>query len=126
VTDRAAFVHAATLVLGRGGDEGAPGAAVTVALCGSWEHEPPCPLAPHHTAAERTGDEVRLRTVFVVEPALEGLVRERIRTALATGGLAGPDGRRTTWRLRSSRTADLTDPERDLAGRLARGPGAAG
>ena len=33
-------------------DDGAPGAAVTVALCGHWEHPPPCPLAPHHTRAE--------------------------------------------------------------------------
>ena len=28
-------------------DVQAPGAAVTVALCGHWEHEPPGPLAPH-------------------------------------------------------------------------------
>ena len=35
---------------------GAPGGAITVALCGSWDHEPPCPLAPHHTRAHRSGD----------------------------------------------------------------------
>jgi hypothetical protein len=126
VTDRAAFAHAATLVLGGGGDEGAPGAAVTVALCGSWEHEPPCPLAPHHTAVERAGNELRLRTVFVVAPELEDLVRDRIGDALTSGGLVGPDGRGTTWQLRSSAPAELTGPERELAGRLARGPRAAG
>ena len=27
-------------------DVRAPGAAVTVVLCGHWDHEPPCPLAP--------------------------------------------------------------------------------
>jgi hypothetical protein len=80
-------------------DERAPGAAVTVALCGSWEHQGPCPLAPHHTRAERDGNVVRLRIRFEAEPGDEALVRERITAALAAGELIGPDGVVTRWRL---------------------------
>jgi hypothetical protein len=47
----------------------ARGAGITVALCGHWEHEPPCRLAPHHTLAKRVDDKVHLRTLFVVDPA---------------------------------------------------------
>jgi hypothetical protein len=61
---REVFAHDAVLAMGSGEDLRAPGGAITVALCGSWEHEPPCPLAPHHTAAERDGDVVRLRILF--------------------------------------------------------------
>src|SRR5215207_9908722 len=42
---RQSFAHEAVLALGDEADERAPGAAVTVALCGHWEHEPPCSLA---------------------------------------------------------------------------------
>ncbi len=44
-----------------------PGAAITLSLCGSWDHDPPCPLAPHFTSASRVGDEVHLRTLFSAE-----------------------------------------------------------
>jgi hypothetical protein len=30
--------------------------AITVALCGHREHQPPCPTAPHHASAERGAD----------------------------------------------------------------------
>lgn len=76
-----AFAHEAALVMAPDGDIGAPGAAVTVALCGHWDHEPPCPLAPHHTQADRIGDRVHLRTVFAVEPGGEDEVRQRIDAA---------------------------------------------
>jgi hypothetical protein len=69
---RQPFAHEAVLTIDADGDVGAPGAAITVALCGHWDHEPPCPLAPHHTAAERVGDDVHMRTLFAVEPAREG------------------------------------------------------
>ena len=101
------------------GDVGAPGAAITVALCGHWEHEPPCPLAPHHTAAEPEGEELRLRTLFAVEPEREQEVRERIREALAAGRVVGPDGRESRWELRSSAPAAVRDDEAGHARRLA-------
>jgi len=42
---RQAFAHEAILVVQPQADLRAPGAAITVALCGHWEHQPPCPLA---------------------------------------------------------------------------------
>ncbi|KQC37143.1 MULTISPECIES: hypothetical protein [Frankia] len=42
---RRPFAHEFVLVLAPGGDERAPGAAITAALCGRWEHPPPCPQA---------------------------------------------------------------------------------
>ena len=42
-------------ILEADGDETRTGGAITVALCGSWTHEPPCPLAPHHTRVQRSG-----------------------------------------------------------------------
>ena len=103
------------------GDLGAPGAAITVALCGHWEHEPPCPLAPHHTAAHRADGEVRLRTLFAVEPAREDEVRERIASALAAGALKGADGREARWRLLASAPAAVRPEEADHVRRLADG-----
>src|SRR5580704_15625066 len=95
-TVRQAYVHDAVVTMEAGGDERAPGAAITVALCGHWEHEPPCPVAPHNTDAhrcedqrcadqrcadqscadqscadQRAGDQVRLRVLFAAEPAAE-------------------------------------------------------
>jgi hypothetical protein len=70
-----AYAHTATLRAVA--DDAAPGAAVTVALCGRVEHEPPCPLAAHHTAADRAGDELHLRILFAADPADEPEVRRR-------------------------------------------------
>lgn len=117
----AAFAHDAVLTTVTDGDPRAPGAAITVALCGHWEHDPPCPLAPHHTAAVVEGEEVRLRTLFVVEPAREEEVRAKIDAALATGRLVGPDGRESSWRLRSSGASDVRVDEAEHARRLADG-----
>ncbi len=50
---RLAFAHEAVVSMAAGADIRAPGAAITVGLCGHWEHEPLCPLAPHATAAQR-------------------------------------------------------------------------
>jgi hypothetical protein len=115
---RQAFVHEATLTMGADHDERAPGAAITIALCGRLDHEPPCPLAPHHTAAEREGDRVRLRILFAVERAREAEVRGRIGGALALGRLAGSDGKVTRWRLASDGAGSVRPSEVDHAGRL--------
>jgi hypothetical protein len=115
---RQAYAHDAVLEMARSADSRAPGAAITVALCGHWEHEPPCPLAPHHTATNRVGDEVHLRTLFATEPDQEDLVRQRIDGALSGGELRGPDGVTTRWQLRGSRPGEVTPAEADHAGRL--------
>src|SRR4051812_921861 len=82
---RTAYAHDAVLTAEPGTDDGAPGAAITVALCGHWEHEPPCPLAAHHCAAARDGAQLRLRILFAAEAADEPEVRRRIDGALAAG-----------------------------------------
>jgi hypothetical protein len=128
---RQAFVHDAVVTMAPGGDLRAPGAAITVALCGHWEHQPPCPLAPHHTDARRSGnrspgdqdsgDQVQLRVLFAAEPAAEAEVRGRIEAALAESGLTGPDGVSTRWQLRSAQPGLLRAGEAAHAERLIQG-----
>lgn len=113
---RQPFAHSAVLDMAGEADLGAPGAAITVELCGDWEHPPPCPLAPHHTDAGRDGDVVRLRILFAAEADAETTVRERIHAALASGQLG-----ETRWRLRESAADAVRPAERDHAARLAAG-----
>lgn len=101
-------------------DTGAPGAAITAGLCGHWEHEPPCPIAPHHTSVERIEDAVRLRILFAVDPGREREVRHRIDRVLAGGELAGPDGRSTQWRLISSGESTVLPTESEHSRGLTR------
>ena len=115
---RAAYAHDAVVILDAGGDSRAPGGAITVALCGHWDHEPPCPLAPHHTDAVPADDgTVRLRVLFASDD--EARVRSLIGQALSSGRLTGPDGRVTTWTLRSSTAGTVRPDEADHAARLA-------
>jgi hypothetical protein len=116
-----AFAHDALLSMDAGADVRAPGAAVTVALCGSWEHGPPCPLAPHHIQADRVGTEVHLRILFAAEPDVQGVVRHRIDEALARGQLRDPDNVVTYWQLRSSNRSVVSEEEAAHAQRLAQG-----
>jgi hypothetical protein len=115
---RQAFVHDAVVTMDAGGDARAPGAAITVALCGHWEHEPPCPLAPHRTDARRSGDQVRLRVLFATEPAAEAEVRSRIEAALSQPGLTGPDGITTHWQVHSAQPGLLHNDEAQQAEQL--------
>jgi hypothetical protein len=115
---RHAFAHDAVLDMDPGADIRAPGAAVTVELCGHWDHEPPCRLAPHHTAVERTGRDVRVRILFATEPEHEEAARLGIERALSGGSVAGPDGVTTTWRLRSTGRSPVAVPENEHAERL--------
>jgi hypothetical protein len=122
---RRAFAHDAVVTLGPGGDERAPGGAITVALCGGWEHPPPCPLAPHHTAAERSDDEVRLRVLFAAEDGDERWVRRVVDEALARGWGVDPHGVGSTWRLVSSAPSEVRAEEAAHAERLVAGAGQA-
>ena len=97
-------------------DERVPGAAVTVALCGRWEHEPPCPLAPHHVRADRSGGELRVTILFAAEPDAEPEVR-RLELALS-GQWPLPGSLTAAWRLTGSRASDVTAAEEAHAGRL--------
>src|SRR3954451_16878546 len=99
---RRVFAHEAVLAMAPEADSRAPGGAITVALCGHWDHEPPCPLAPHHTDATPGDDALRLRVLFAAEPGDEERVRSLIEQALSAGRLIGPDGRVTRWTVKSS------------------------
>ena len=112
------FVHEAELDMTTDADIRAPGAAITVALCGGWDHEPPCPLAPHHTSARRTGGEVQVTVLFAADSELEALVRSRIEQALAAGCLTGPDHVTTRWHLRRTRSRAPHRVEVDHLARL--------
>lgn len=115
---REPFAHDATLLMAADHDLRAPGAAVTQALCGQWDHDPPCPLAPHHCHAERAGSQVRLRILFATEPAEEAAVRRHIESALTTGYLRGPDGSSSGWELLGSAPSEVRVDEMDHARRL--------
>jgi hypothetical protein len=112
------FAHDATLAMDVDADVRAPGGAVTTALCGHWEHEPPCPLAPHHTHAQRSGRRVALRILFAAEPDRVDDVRSRIDAALTAGRQCGPDGVTTRWVLVGSGLGVVRPDEAAHAGRL--------
>ena len=102
---RSAFVHEARLELSDGADHGAPGAAITVALCGHWEHEGSCRW-PHHTAVQTQDDtRITVRTVFASDPSDEAVVRAGIGGALRGGHLDGPTGS-SDWRVLSDGPAE--------------------
>lgn len=115
---RQAFAHDAELAMPDTTDDGAPGAAITVALCGHWEHPPPCPLAPHHTRADRDGEAVSIRVLFAAEPDRADEVHRRIEQALRTGAFDRPDGLTTSWQLRHSEPAVVSEAEQAHAQRL--------
>lgn len=118
---RLAYAHDAVLQMNSTEDPTAIGAAVTVALCGASQHEPPCPLAPHHTSTERSGGEVLVRTLFAAEPGVEAEVRRQIDEALSSGRLETPGRASATWKFISSHPSAVRDTEQDHGDRLVRG-----
>lgn len=98
----------AEVAFGSGADPRAPGGAVTVALCGSWEHEGSCRW-PHHTAVDSAVTPSHVRVVYVVHDDELEEVRSRIESALARG-----DG----WDTVAVREGTLTAEESALAERL--------
>lgn len=112
---QSAFTHTATVILSDGADATAPGAAVTLKLCGSWNHPGPCPLAPHHTTVSRNADELAVRVVFATGLDQEHRVRDLIIDALSSGQLIGPDGHISTWQLISETPADPHPEEQMMA-----------
>ena len=121
---RRAYAHEAVLWMAADGDVRAPGAAVTAALCGQWEHQSPCPLAPHHVEAVRDETTVRLRILFATEPGDEPEVRRRIDLALS-GQWEPPGGLPASWELRGSAPVAVRPAESAHARRLARSLSAA-
>jgi hypothetical protein len=116
---RQAFAHEAVLLMEPDADVRVPGAAITVALCGHWDHEPPCPLAPHRVSADESGGELRVRILFAAEPDGEGEVRHLIDQA-PSGQREFPGGCTTPWRLRTSWASEVSAEETGDAERLIR------
>ncbi|MDT5167023.1 MAG: hypothetical protein QOD02_335 [Mycobacterium sp.] len=115
---REAFVHDAVVAMQPGASFEALGGAITIALCGSWDHPPPCPLASHYVTNLPVGETVALRVLFATEPANEQHVRSLIGETLAAGQWTGPDGRVATWQLRSASPGTLRADEEDHAAHL--------
>jgi hypothetical protein len=115
---RQAYAHDAVVTMPRGGSPNALGGAITIALCGHWDHTPPCPLAPHYVTALPDGETVAVRVLFATEPSNERRVRSLIAEALATGELAGPDGGVATWQLSSAAPGNVRPEEQDHAAGL--------
>jgi len=115
---RTPYVHQVTLVMNPEADLDAPGAAVILGLCGSWDHTPPCSLA-YHVHAERTGTTVILRVIFATETDNEENVRLRIDQALRAGTVTDRAGKPTYWDFAGSCAAELNSSEAARAWRLA-------
>ncbi len=111
------YAHEVRLVLDPDADARAPGGAVTVALCGAWDHNGPC-VWPHHSELSSNGDVATLRTVFVAEPEREQEVRRLIAAGLEVGSLTGPGGHVTGWRVDAGAAVPLAAGERRLVARL--------
>ena len=79
-------------------------------LCGALEHEPPCPVATHHTAVVHRRMTLEVRVLFACEPEDEQSVRQRIDTALAR-----------EWQVLATRSGTVRDDESEHAVRLAAG-----
>jgi hypothetical protein len=82
------------------GDVAALGGAVTVGLCGHWEHDGACRW-PHHTGTRAEGDTVVVTVRFDAPDPEVRHVRGLVEAALAAGALTGPKGDLTTWTLLS-------------------------
>ena len=81
------------------GDPRAMGGAVTVALCGHWDHEGPCRW-PHHTEAQAAEDGTyRVIVRFDSSEDEHQAVSDLIDGALGSGAQAGPDGRMSRWTM---------------------------
>jgi hypothetical protein len=115
------YVHRTLVRMQADADRAALGGAVTMALCGSWDHVGLCRW-PHNSRPQDRRDFVALRTVFVAESADEQTIRDRIDEVLCVGSLTAPDGTPTRWRVHASNADSLTDEDNDLAARLSGHP----
>ena len=80
------------IALASGADPRGPGGAVTVALCGHWDHEGPCRW-PRHTAIEaRDGAGHEVTVQFDAPEQEREQVIALIEGALQKGEHLGPEG----------------------------------
>jgi hypothetical protein len=112
VNETRAFVVEAKLVLDQGCDPAAVGAAVTVELCGHWEHAVACRW-PHNNAIEVGRDHALFRALFVSARAEAAGVRKRVESALRDAA---------EWRVLSVDAPPVAEAERPLAENLLTAP----
>jgi hypothetical protein len=116
--------HEAVLELETEDAAAAPGAAVTVELCGHWQHEGTCRW-PHRTRVTSLVDRVLgVRVLFAAPTSELDEVRSRIVAGLNRGELTGPDGAAHRWRVRREGVSRPIEGEKSLVNELGRiGPG---
>ncbi len=107
-----AYVLEARLALGSDLDPAAVGAAVTVELCGAYDHDGDCPW-PHNNAIDAAHAPARFRTLFVASEDEAAEVRERVEAALRAG---------SSWSVVSLGERPVAEHELALAERLRTGP----
>ena len=101
-------MYEAELELAPGSDPRAPGGAVTVALCGHWDHEEPCRW-PHYSELDPDAAPARLCTVFACGDDEVDAVHAAIDNAVRSAD---------DWSVVSSMRRDPTGDEVDLGERL--------
>jgi hypothetical protein len=111
------FVQCAEVQMEPGSDPAAPGGAVTIALCGTWDHPGPCRW-PHHTSATWEEKRGRVRVVFVAEEEEEAQIRALIDEALAGGECVGPDGKTNRWAATDFGAGVLSQSESELGAHI--------
>ena len=73
-----------------GADERAPGGAVTVSLCGHWDHHGPCRWPHYSNIYSEVDGSHRLIVEFQAAESEVGIVSAKITSALHDGRLIGP------------------------------------
>jgi hypothetical protein len=104
------FVQCAEIELAPEADPRAPGGAVTLSLCGNWDHSGPCRW-PHETRAEWDDRRGQVRVIFLADEADEAQVRGEIERALAGGTCAGPEGKPSHWTVGAQTAGALSESE---------------
>ena len=105
------YVHVAEIGLNADVDPADVGAAVTLELCGAWQHQGACRW-PHNNEIQGDGPFL-LRVLFLAGEADEPAVRQRIETALRSSA---------DWSVVSSSARPIEPIERALAARLSGAP----
>ena len=82
-----------------GSDERAPGGAVTVALCGHWDHDGPCRWPHFSSIIPEIGGHHRLVVEFDAQEHEIETVRAKIDAAVMHGQLTGTDGVVAVWAI---------------------------
>jgi hypothetical protein len=112
--------HEAVLELEADADAAAPGAAITVELCGHWQHDGTCRW-PHHTSViSLVGRVLSVRVLCAASPSESHEVRSRIAAGLNKGELTGPDGHVHRWRVRREGSSHPLECEEPLVDELSR------